>query len=151
MGLLVSDARMSAAAIAKHVGLTERTVRNRIEWLKTSGHILGMHAVLRADPSHQDALLMLEFSVGVASADAKARFRDALAALPGLVSIDVLDAGEFVVRLRCQNAADVIEALALGAGVRLDVIAVRTVAHEIPVGRTRGGASPGRAGPSMWS
>lgn len=132
LGRLEANARESAATIAKHVGISERTVRNRISWLEANEIILGYHAVLGGGLDGSAALEILEITIANAEPDSVARFLDGLCAMPTVMCVDQMDTFEFVVRVRHDNTRPVIAALALSAGVTLALLRTRSVLRTLP-------------------
>lgn len=67
--LLRSDARLPAATLAKHLGVSRGTVQNRIERLRSAGILLGFTVRLRGDVG--SAAVRAITTVEVRSADTK--------------------------------------------------------------------------------
>ena len=68
--LLRADARLPAATLAKHLGVSRGTVQNRIERLRSAGVLLGFTVRLRGDVA--PAAVRAITTVEVRSADTKA-------------------------------------------------------------------------------
>jgi len=68
--LLRADARLPAATLAKHLGVSRGTVQNRIERLRSAGILLGFTIRLRGDAA--SAAVRAITTVEVRSADTKA-------------------------------------------------------------------------------
>jgi DNA-binding Lrp family transcriptional regulator len=67
--LLRADARLPAATLAKHLGVSRGTVQNRIERLRSAGILLGFTVRLRGDVA--SAAVRAIATVEVRSADTK--------------------------------------------------------------------------------
>lgn len=136
------NARESAATIANHVGVSERTVRNRISWLEAKGFILGYHAVLRGDLGNQTPSQLLELTLAAGSPEAIGRFVDGLCAMPFVLAVDQVDRLAFIIRAGNSDAGDAIAALALSAGVRVARLETRPILRSMPLGLALRKSSP---------
>lgn len=124
---LIKDARISNVELARLVGLTEGAVRGRIEWLEAHRVIIGYRTLVRAGIVDAAPLHWVEFVVFPTTVEAISRFEKGLFTLPGVCEVDRLDRQSYVIRIAHAEPAQLLAALAAGAGVRLALTRARRI------------------------
>jgi DNA-binding Lrp family transcriptional regulator len=146
--VLAEDGRASHVALGKIVDLSEGAVRGRLDWLQANEILLGFQAVIKPGVLDPQLLQLVEFVIlSGPNPETLKRFETALAALPGVAGVDVLDRSGYQVRIAHGSPASLLQAVATGAGVQISISRVRTI--ERVLHRRKATALPATVPPAI--
>ena len=127
LAALGPNARTSHVELARLTGLTEGAIRGRIDWLEAHGVIIGYRTIIKGRHSHGGPLHWVEFALLATQPEAISRFERGLLALPGVSTVDRMERHAYLLRIAHATPAELVAAMATGAGVRVALQRVRRI------------------------
>lgn len=148
--VLAEDGRANHVALGKIVNLSEGAIRGRLDWLQANQILLGFQAVIKPGTLDLHLLQLVEFVIlAGATPETVKRFETALAALPGVAGVEVLDRFSYQIRIAHGSPASLLQAVATGAGIQITIDRVRTIERVLP--RRKATAPPAPVPPAIQS